>query len=231
MFNFFKAPKNQDVTNFQHYQGLEAVGHGLIYQEYLNTKLVKVALSLVLSLGLCLVGLLALALKENHPVYFGMNQAMQILPMYPLKEPMHTDQALKSWAAQATIDIFNLDFVHYREQLGHMRQYFTKKAFQSFSGSLKTEGHLKILAQYRALMHGVCTGPPIIVAQGILDNRMTWELEVPFQLAYETSEKILSNQHFTVRLRIQRVSTAEYVQGLAISQMIVLKTNPHKTQI
>ncbi|MBQ9536391.1 MAG: DotI/IcmL/TraM family protein [Desulfovibrionaceae bacterium] len=234
MFNLFKHLRSKqqqqeiEATNPKDqilFWDLNDVGHGLIYQEHLNRKLTAACVYLSVTLCIMLLTLSYFAFARPEPVYFGVNQAMQILPMYPLHEPMHTDQALKSWAAQATIDIFNLDFVHYREQLANSRQYFTKQAFLSFHKSLHDEGHLKILAQYRALMHGVCTGPPIIVAQGVLENCMTWELEVPFQLAYETSEKILSNQHFIVRLRVKRVSTAEYVQGLAITQMIVVKTS------
>ena len=72
-------------------------------------------------------------------------------------------------------------------------------------------------------MHGTTHGVPIIVASGLLNQRMTWEVEIPFSLAYETSERVLSEQQFVISMRIQRMSTAEYVKGIAISQLIVVK--------
>ena len=107
--------------------------------------------------------------------------------------------------------------------MANLRKYFTKSAYLSFGQSLKDEGHLTILKQYRALMHGVVKGMPIIVAKGNIDHRLTWEVEVPLQLAYETSEKVLSNQQYVLTMRVQRMSTAEYVQGIAISQLVVHK--------
>lgn len=211
-----------------HPLGLDGVLHGILYYEDLQKKLCCcTALALLLVL-IALPGLLYLSLREQKPVYFGMNQEMQILPLTPLNEPLHTDAAIAAWAAEAATAIFNLDFLHWREQLTKNRSYFTKKAYVSFRKALEDEGHIRILTQYRALMHGVPQGMPIITAQGLLNNRKTWELELPFRLAYETSEKILSQQRFTITLRIQRMSTAEYVKGIAIDQIVV--GNVQRTQ-
>ena len=223
LWKFFwpRSKKGSENNEKMYFANLENLGHGLLYQEKINERLTKVCLYLS-SLLIVSIGIIGfLALREVKPVYFATNQAMQLVAMTPLDQPLQTDQALKSWAAQAMIDIFNLDFVHYKRQVADLRRYFTKEAFISFRKSLKDEGHLKILQQYRAVMHGVCTGPPVITAQGVLDNKMTWELNVPFQLAYETSEKVLSNQKLNIRLRLKRVSTAEYAAGLAITQLIV----------
>ncbi|MBQ7606763.1 MAG: DotI/IcmL/TraM family protein [Desulfovibrionaceae bacterium] len=202
--------------------GLPGVLHGIRYQEVVVQKLLAICLILSLLFVICFSAFLFLALREEKPVYFGVNQEMQILPLYPLDEPMYTDAAVTAWAAEAASSIFNLDFLNWREQIAGNRRFFTQKAFISFRRSLKDEGHLAILSQYRALMHGV-PGIPLIVAAGVLKNRMTWELEIPFRLAYETSDKVLSEQDFIITMRIQRMSTAEYVKGIAISQMIVTK--------
>jgi len=201
--------------------GLDGVVVGIQHYASLCRKLWRLSFCLLLALLLALAGLLWLALREEPPVYFGVNQQMQIMPMYPLSDPLYTDAALTSWAAQTAVTIFNLDFLHWREQLAASRSLFTKQAYLGFRRSLKDEGHLRILSQYRALMHGIISGMAVIVAKGMLDHRLTWEVEVPFQLAYETSERVLSRQSFLIIMRIQRVSTAEYVKGIAISQLIV----------
>ncbi|MCR5815088.1 MAG: DotI/IcmL family type IV secretion protein [Desulfovibrio sp.] len=215
-----KAARDQEVC------GLEGVVYGIGHYAGMSRKLLHLCLLLLFAFVLSLSGLLVLALREEHPVYFGVNQEMQIMPMYPLSEPLYSDAALTSWAAQTAIAIFNLDFLHWREQLAASRSAFTKKAYLGFRRSLQDEGHLRILSQYRALMHGIIAGMPVIVAKGMLENRMTWEVEVPFALAFETSDRVLSRQSFLISMRIQRVSTAEYVKGIAICQMIVVEKSP-----
>ncbi|MBQ7617388.1 MAG: DotI/IcmL/TraM family protein [Desulfovibrio sp.] len=207
----------------QRYVGLDGVLTGLGFQEFLLRRLALSCVLLISLLALCLGTTLYLSLRENKPVYFGLNQEMQVLPLYPLSEPLYTDAALTSFANQAASAIFTLDFLHWREQLAALRIYFTKRAYLDYRKSLRDEGHLGILTQYRALMHGATLGVPIIVASGLLDQRMTWELEIPFALSYETSERILSEQKFILSMRIQRMSTAEYVKGIAICQLVVAK--------
>ncbi|MCR4666519.1 MAG: DotI/IcmL family type IV secretion protein [Desulfovibrio sp.] len=201
--------------------GFRGVVHGLAFQEAVLRKLVLLLFVMALVILLLLAGLLCFALREEHPLYFGVNQEMQVIPMYPLNEPMYTDGALTSWAAQAATALFNLDFLHWREQLASQREYFTKEAFVSYRRSLADEGHLRVLSQYKALMHGVVHGMPTIVAAGVLDGRMTWEVEVPFTLAYETSSKVLSEQNVVLCMRIRREATSEYVKGIAIVQLVV----------
>ncbi|MBQ7456210.1 MAG: DotI/IcmL/TraM family protein [Desulfovibrio sp.] len=215
-----KAEREEDHVVWQ---GLEGVLSGIGYQQSVNRKLLSCVLLLVLLLSASLCGILVLLSMEPKPVYFGMNQEMQILPLHPLTDPIYTDAALTSWAAQAATTLFNLDFVHWREQLAELRPYCTKQAYLGFRKSLEAEGHLGIVTQYRALMHGVPTGIPRIVAAGVVGSRMSWEVEVPFSIAYETSEKVLAEQRCTITMRIQRMATSEFVKGIAISQLVVSK--------
>lgn len=182
---------------------------------------IKIIAGLVAALLISLGGNVAFIVAEKPPVYFGLNHEMALLPMRPLSEPMITDAALKSWAAQAVTDIFNMDFVDWKSRISSARQYFSKQAFLGYANSLDKEGHIATLRQYRAIMHGVLSGTPVITASGVLKGVRTWEMEIPFILAYETSERTLSSQNFIVQLRIQRVSTAEYPKGIAISQLTI----------
>jgi len=193
---------------------LRSVNHGLL------KALIIVSAVLVVSVA----GNIVQLATEKPPVYFGLTQEMSLLPMLPLSSPMVNDAALKSWVATAVSDMFNMDFVNWRERISNARQYLTRKAFLGFAESLDKEGHLATIKQYRAVMHGVVSGPPVIVASGEISGVRTWELEVPFSLSYETSAEVLSAQKFVVSLRVQRVSTAEYPKGIAISQLLITRT-------
>jgi len=170
-------------------------------------------LSLMLNIGLII--------SEKPPVYFGLSQDMTLLPMHPLSEPMVDDSALKAWLGVAVTEIFNMDFVDWRNRVSNARQYFTSKAFEGYAQSLEREGHIATLEQYRSIMHGVPIGPPVIVASGLLKGVRTWDMEIPFMLSYQTSERQLSAQQFIIQARVQRVSTTEYPKGIAMTQMTI----------
>ena len=164
----------------------------------------------------------ALALIRPKPVYFGMTEEMQLLPMIPLSQPVMNDAALKAWFAAAVTDSFNMDFVNWRDRLSNSRQYFSKSAFSDFALALESEGHLGLLTQYRALMHVAPVGAPILVNSGQLKGVLTWDIEMPILLNYETSKQRLSSQRVIVSARVQRVPTTDYVRGVAITQLVTV---------
>lgn len=206
--------------------GMLGVTESISYLRMNAKNMLKIILILGLTLSISLTGNVVLLMTEKEPVYFGLNQEMALLPMYPLSEPMVNDSALKAWLAEAVTDIFNMDFIDWKKSISNARKYFTPQAFQGYAKSLDNEGHIATLRQYRSIMHGIPTAAPIIVASGTLRGIRTWEMEIPFMLNYETSEKTLSSQKFIIRARVQRVSTAEYPRGIAISQLTISRTAP-----
>lgn len=185
----------------------------------------KTTLALAIGLVVGLVLIAALLLIRPKPVYFGMTEEMQLLPMTPLSEPLMNDAALKAWLAGAITDSFNMDFLNWREQLGNARQYFSKEAFNGFALALDSEGHLDLLQQRRAIMHVVPAGAPILVNSGLLRGVMTWDFEMPVILNYETSSQRIASQRINVHARVQRVSTTEYTRGVAITQIVTVNAN------
>lgn len=214
------AKKGQEVPAVPELGVMESIGN----LRSVNRGLLKSLFIVSGLLAVSVTGNIVQLITEKPPVYFGLTQEMSLLPMLPLSAPMVNDAALKSWAATAVSDMFNMDFVNWRERISNSRQYLTRKAFLGFAASLDKEGHLATIRQYRAVMHGVVSGPPVIVASGEVSGVRTWELEVPFSLSYETSAEVLSAQKFIVSLRVQRVSTAEYPKGIAISQLLITRT-------
>lgn len=176
-------------------------------------------ITLILSIGLNIW----LITTDKEPVYFGVSQDMTLLPMHPLSEPLVNDSALKAWLAEAATEIFNMDFVDWRSRVSNARQYFTAKAYEGYASSLEKEGHIATLEQYRAIMHGIPAGPPVVVASGLLRGIRTWDMEIPFMLSYETSERQLSSQPFIIQARVQRVATTEFPRGIAITQLTIAR--------
>ena len=182
----------------------------------------KVGLILILLLAASLCLNVIQLVSKPKPMIIGMTQDMAILKITALDQPMINDPALKAWLATARTDSLNMDFLNWRQRLSNARQYFTKEAFEGFAVSLSAEGHLPLLQQYRAIMHAVVTGTPILTRSGKLRGVMTWEFQIPILLNYETSKQRISSQAITAVCRVQRVDTSEYPRGVAISQIITV---------
>lgn len=170
-------------------------------------------------LGLCLV----LLLVRPQPVYFGMSQEMKLLPMTPLSEPIMNETALKNWVAEAVAASFNLDYLHWQQQLNRVRQNYTRQAFVRFALSLDREGHLPLLRQQRALMHAVVQGTPVLSRSGVVQGTLVWEFELPLLVTYETSVGRISNNVVSIICQVQRVPSTDYPQGVAISSLVTTR--------
>jgi hypothetical protein len=175
-----------------------------------------------------LVVCLALLLFRPRPVYFALDQDMQLLPMTPLSEPLVNDAALEAWLAAAVTDAFNMDFVNWRQRLANARQYFSDGAFEGYLASLDTEAHIKVLTQYKAIMHAIPASPPLIVQRGVVGapGVMTWDLQLELIVNYETSAKRIASQKVDVACRVQRMPTTEYPAGIAIVQLVAKTGGP-----
>lgn len=205
--------------------GIPGVLEAISYLKKNSAQMLKIMIIMGIALCVSLAGNVILLLAEKEPVYFGLNHEMALLPMHPLSEPLVNDAALKSWASEAATDMFNMDFLNWRQRISNARKYLTNDAFKGFAQSLDKEGHIKTLQQYRSIMHGIPTGTPVITAQGILKGVRTWDMEIPFMLNYETSERTLATQKFFIKLRVRRVPTSEYPRGIAISQLTISQSS------
>lgn len=180
----------------------------------------KTIFLLALFLGISLIcNILQVSLRPE-PRYFGMTADLRLMPMPTLSTPIMTDAALKSWAGSAVIDSLTLTYLDWRTKLSACRQYFTPKAFAQFANTLVEEGHVPLLEQKKALLHTVLTASPTIVKSGVLKGILTWEIEVPVLLTYETSAGRVAANNIIATIRVQRVPTTDYERGVAISQLI-----------
>ncbi len=199
----------------------------------LRQALRRAQLTCLVLAAVTMVSLLALPLclwLRADPVYFGMSQDMKLLPLTPLSRPILNESALKNWVAEAVTHAFNLDFLHWREQLTEAREYFTPAAFTRFALSLDNEGHLPLLRQQRALMHAVVQGSPVITRSGVLEGVMVWEFEVPLLLSYETSGGRIANNAITVVCQVRRVPVTDAPRGVAIASLVATRALTQKTR-
>lgn len=76
----------------------------------------------------------------------------------------------------------------------------------------------------RLSVSSAITAAPVIVSSGLLDGKMTWRIEFPLVMSYESSQGVESTQNLMATVLVRRANTVKTPRGVAIHQ-IVLKRN------
>jgi intracellular multiplication protein IcmL len=141
------------------------------------------------------------------------------LKTIPLTQPNITAVNLLVFANEAALASFSYNFVNYRKQLQEASNYFTPKAWQAFSRTLKRSGNLKAVIDKKMVVSAVAAGAPIILQQGIHNNRYGWTVQVPLLATYQNAseQKI---QNLTVTMRIVRTTPFIGRSGIAVNSFI-----------
>ena len=70
----------------------------------------------------------------------------------------------------------------------------------------------------------VLVSTPVITASGLVGGKMTWKVEFPLIVSYESSQGVESTQHLMATVLVCRASTVTTPRGVVIQQ-VVLKRN------
>lgn len=234
--NFFKKPKmeNEECTKKVHapssgiddsqlYDSKKIIGglHWYKKQYYL-------AMKANIILGVCLIVsiivIFGLIINRPKPIYFAATPDLRISELVPLYEPLLTEQGLLNWCTEIVTSAVSLDFLDWRKKLSVVRPNFSDAAFKSFLESLDSSGTLNMIKDKRLSVSSAITAAPVIVSSGLLDGKMTWRIEFPLVMSYESSQGVESTQNLMATVLVRRANTVKTPRGVAIHQ-IVLKRN------
>jgi intracellular multiplication protein IcmL len=143
--------------------------------------------------------------------------------MPPLSEPAISDQALLNWTSQAVTSALSLDFLHWRQKLMETRKNFDSKGFESFVRSLEAEGHLKKIQSERLVLSCVTAEAPVIISSAIVNGKMSWKLEMPVIISYQSSTGVNATQRLLAELLLERTETYRNPRGVVIKQLVLSK--------
>lgn len=162
-----------------------------------------------------------LILEPVLPKYFASSPDGQIIELKPLDQPVLSQSGLLNWVGETVTQTLALDFLHWRKKLTDARANFHPEAFKSFVGSMKDTGILKMIEDKRLNLSAVVAQAPVITQSGMLNGRMTWVIECPIILSYESSKGVELTQKLLATVRVRRESTATTPRGVAIQQIVL----------
>lgn len=183
--------------------------------------------------NLCLLlgGALIISLSCNvvqvmtrpKPVYFAATPDFRILEMPPLSAPVVSDQAIVNWTTDVVTKALSLDFLHWRKKLMDVRIDFDPDGFKSFVNSLTSTGNLKKIEAERLNLSCVLKEAAVITNSGVVNGKMTWRIEAPLLLSYQSSRGVVSSQDLIGKILVQRTSTTRNPKGVVIKQIVLTR--------
>ncbi len=162
------------------------------------------------------------------PRYFATTNDAIPLPLIPLELPNLQDNALKTWAMEATIEAYNVNFVNYRRAIQKARAYFTPNGYEQYLKAVKESRNLEAVQKKKMIVYARINGAPEILSDSNtdpnmrIDGKFTWQVQIPVILTYENSnpdDKIVQSNILT--MLVTRMSPLESPTSIGIDSFVV----------
>ncbi|MDR2349788.1 MAG: DotI/IcmL/TraM family protein, partial [Deltaproteobacteria bacterium] len=158
---------------------------------------------------------------EPATKYFAVTPELRIRELETANEPGTGVEGLVNWTAETVCGALSLDFLHWRKKLEAIRPDFDPKGFASFLESLQSGGHIKRIEEERLSLSAAMAGAPVIVRQGPARGRMTWDLEIPLAVSYQSSGGVGSTQRFLAKVTVEKVSPKTNPRGMVMKRIVL----------
>ncbi|MBL8639590.1 MAG: type IVB secretion system apparatus protein IcmL/DotI [Alphaproteobacteria bacterium] len=170
---------------------------------------------------LFLIAILLFIIKFHNPEdrYFATTEDGHLLPMQSLTEPNLSMRALTSWSAQAATEVMTFGFNNYQYRLQESSRNFTEEGWQSFSSALERSKIITNVVKNQQLISAAPAQTPIVVAEGLYQERYQWQVQVPLVITYQAGSAI-SQSYMLVTMLIVRVPNMNSSNGIGIQQWV-----------
>ncbi|STB73739.1 Macrophage killing protein with similarity to conjugation protein [Citrobacter koseri] len=175
-------------------------------------------LGLALLISLILNAVLVWGIFQKERDYFATDNG-RLVRLAPTTEPAWSQEDATAFGSKALMQAFNLDFVHYREQVSSVAPLFSEEGHASYIQALTASNILEAL---KARMNLTATvGAGVVVRRGRLaDGTWFWTMQYPLRLRLVGQTTSRPEQAFTFEITIQRVDPRQKPVGMEIRQMI-----------
>ncbi len=154
------------------------------------------------------------------PRYFATTADGIPIPIIPLDQALQSPEFVLNWASDAVVKIYALDFVSFRRSLQSSQAYFTWKGHVDFMLALKASTNLDAVQAKKQVVSVAVTGNPSLVDQGLAKGIYYWQITLPLTFTYQNSANEVITQKGVAAMRIERASTLQHSEGIAIAQLI-----------
>jgi intracellular multiplication protein IcmL len=87
---------------------------------------------------------------------------------------------------------------------------------------MKAAGTFEMVEGKRLVMNASPLSSPIIAAKGLNEHGvMSWRIEFPMNISYESSQGVFQNQALDIMVLVERVSVLDNPKGVRIRQLVL----------
>lgn len=190
-------------------------------------RLVKMLFVVVLAINVILAGtILYQVANPAKPRYFAVTADGRLIKIYPLSQPVVTDNFVEQWTANAVRQTFMLDYLHWRAQLQTASSNYTSSGWHSFLTALKQSNDLKTLMHYKMVADVKLTAAPQVVRKSVVGGEYAWNVQMPLLITFSGPGKTI-NIPLQVTVIVLRQPVQNYPQRIAINNFIAQTVNPN----
>lgn len=158
-------------------------------------------------------------LHPPEPQYFATNSQYQLIKWHPLSDPVVSDNYVLQWVSDAVQKAFNLDFIHWRQQLQEASNNFTPSGWHWFLSAFKQSGDLDSLVKLQMVSDASVTGAPVVINQAVLNGVYVWNITIPIMITYINMKRTI-HQPLKVTVIVERVPVQDNPRLIAINQFL-----------
>lgn len=160
--------------------------------------------------------------------YFLSDKNDRLFQQYPLNQKLYTDVQVMDWASQALIATFDFNFLNYKYHLKYRKSLFTDEGHNKAIQMIERVIVAPIVAKnnYVAMLN-LCDIPSldrsksgIFMKNGV--QTYIWTIALPVFIDFRRKDERLTVVTKAI-VQVERVSDLEYLGGLAISDMTIIK--------
>jgi intracellular multiplication protein IcmL len=197
--------------------GTELSRDGLARERHIL--LVKVTMALAVCLVVSVMLNLYLGSRPIRQNFFTTDPAGNIHQLEALNRPMQGSELVLNWTTQAVTKAYSLNFANYAQQLKDLEQYFNEAGWLGYQEALQRAGFVDNMLANQYVTTAVPRAAPVVLAQGNLNGRWAWRLQVPIVVTYK-SASVSNSQDITVEVIVTQRAEAENPSGLGIAQIL-----------
>ncbi|MBA3662492.1 MAG: DotI/IcmL/TraM family protein [Gammaproteobacteria bacterium] len=188
-------------------------------------KVLLIILSMIIALGLLIGISLYLYLNQPPPKTFMVEKEWRVQPAVPLSQPYLTTPDLLQWVSDVLPKSFMFDFMNYNDQLKDITSYFTAEGWKVFQNQLNIYANYNKVQSYKIFVSAVPAGAPFLFNQGLVSETgiYGWWVQMPLTINY-AGYSGTNSQTLTLQVLVVRVSTLNNLTGVAISNVLVVKS-------
>lgn len=193
--------------------------------------LVKLSISLVL---LSIIMLLAVSMyffaQQILPTKFAVQDNFRVQEDVDLSYPYLSISDVLQWVAVTIPEILSNNFVYYEECLQNNAKYFTMGGWEKYQDIVKVFINSTDIKKNKYFVTAQATGAPVVLNQGVVDNRYAWWIQLPVSINYISSlqnssidnmQRSSTTSNLYIQILVVRLSTKDNLEGIKIDNIIV----------